>query len=136
MLLLIGCGSVGLVENGEEPVPGRVVIEPMGKVQFGSASPHGRSVSQEVLVRSFGDAPVRIESAWTEAVSEGVFYLPSDPFPRKLDPGEEFVFEVRFLPEARGTVQGSLVLTTDDGTVSDRALVGSGCEDEDADGDC
>lgn len=136
LLLVAACGPVGLVDNSEEPGEGLVVIEPLGKVEFGGASPYGRSVSQTVVASSVGEAPVRVESAYTESDVDGVFYVGNDPFPLTLRPEEEVSFEVRFLPEDRGTVRGTLVLEGEEGPVAERTLIGTGCADGDEDGEC
>lgn len=136
LLLVAACGPVGLVDYSEPPGEGLVVIEPFGRVEFGGASPHGRSVSQTVVVSSVGEVPVRVESAYTESDIEGVFYVANDPFPLTLHPGDEVSFEVRFLPEDRGTVRGTLVLEGEEGPVAERTLIGTGCTDDDEDGAC
>lgn len=138
LLLLTGCGQLGLVESMDESGEALVSLEPAGQIRFDRASPEGRSQSEEVLIVSSGDASVYVADVWVESSTARVFYTESElPFPKYLEPGAEIPVIVRFAPAAAGTFYGSLVVESGvDGAVLERQLVGEGCSDADRDGNC
>ncbi len=139
LFFLAGCGSFGLDEGPvaleSEPL---ISIDPDGDIVFEASSPSGRSQSEEVVVMSLGGVGAYVANVWVESTTEGVFFTGEElPFPKLMEAGEEIPITVRFQPTAAGTFHGVLVVETGtDGSILERALLGNGCRDSDADGNC
>lgn len=136
-LLLAGCGSFGLDPTVAQGGQSWIDITPTGEVQFGPASPSGKSVSQDVTVVASGDSDAVVTDAWIEATSAGVFVLPTElPFPRLIPAGGEVPLHVKFHPLAQGDFRATMVVEIEDGTVVERVMTGVGCGDSDDNGTC
>lgn len=133
---LLACGTVGLSAEEAKGGHARVDLEPKGRVDFGSVSPEARPAEATVTAVSIGTEPVIVEQAWIEGADSGAFYLGELRVPAHLDPEEELSIPVRFDPADGGAFNGTLVVQMNDGSIMERALVGSGCRDEDGDGEC
>lgn len=134
-LLSSGCGSVGLEENMVFDGKGMAEVAPDGMVEF-EDRPVGKGTSEDFEVDSVGDIPITIEDAWVEVSDPNVFFVGALPFPKKLDPGDSVGFKVNFEPQQSGIFYGTLIVTLDDGTTLERNVTGTGCNDDDHDGEC
>lgn len=133
---LVACGSVGLTSPEVEEGHARIDLEPRGRVEFGSVSPAAGPAEATVTAVSIGTEPVVVEQAWIEGADSGAFYLGELRLPAHLEPEDELSIPVRFDPDDGGAFNGTLVVQINDGSVMERALMGSGCRDADGDGVC
>ena len=136
--LLAGCGSTGL-DMIAPPIFGpQVEVIPDETIRFGQVSPHGVLAEREIWIRSVGDEPVLLVSAWLEGQDAPSFQLLYDPSPVRLAPGEELPLVVGFLPESSGEYQteARFDFSMDHAHRLSRVLRGYGCGDPDEDGGC
>ncbi len=136
LALLVSCGSVGLESWEQEAGPGRLDIDPKGRVEFPDTSPDGHSVESEVSVLNEGGSAAVIDDVWVEGAESGAFFLEGVRVPTQVQPGGTYTFTAHFLPEESGLHEGTLVVLTAEGAYLERLLMGSGCRDENRDGDC
>ena len=117
---------------------GRLEITPESPLEFGSSSPSGTPVIEEIRLSSTGPEPITVEGIEFEKDGKGSFYLANDPSPVNLDPGEGRVALLGFLPVDVGQYEGILVVYTDGngGEPLGISMLGYGCEDSDRDGTC
>lgn len=135
VLLSAGCGSVGLDPNMVFDGKGMAIVAPDGMVEFADR-PVGQGASEDFSIDSVGDIPITIEDAWVEVSDPNVFFVGALPFPKRLDPGESFEFQVNFEPQQSGIFYGTLIVTMDDGSTLERNVTGTGCGDDNHDGEC
>lgn len=135
--LLAGCGELGLAQVTIADGAAIVAVAPTGEIRFEDASPDGRSKSEEVTIGSDGDVAVYVADVWVES-EDTAFFLNEDlPFPKNMEPGEAIPVTLRFQPPRAGNFRGTLVIESGtDGTLLERPLFGSGCEDDDGNGRC
>ena len=137
LLLLVGCGDFGLADGVTADGGPLVSVAPEGQILFEPVSPSGRPQFQEVTIGAAGDVAVYIAAVWVESEDGAFSTLDELPFPKLLDPGEGIPIDLRFKPAAAGAFQGLLIVETGtDGTLLERALLGEGCVDSEADGQC
>lgn len=137
-ILLCGCGSpfLELADGGGGTL---FEIQPDEEVSFGMASPNGRPVTKEAWLRSYGSGSVAVESISLDQDARGVFTLAFDPTPCLLTGEDELPVEFRFHPDDSGQYSGrvSFVARVNGNELElTRKLTGSGCTDQDGDGEC
>ncbi len=132
-----GCG-VPYLEYDQETAGAQLKLRPLSEVAFGSISPYGAPLRQQLWVAANGDMSVAIEHVVLPSDGRGSFTLVYDPSPAVLEPGEEVPIDIRFHPDESGQFAGRLsVIAVAAGQHEiSRRLVGSGCGDADADGSC
>ncbi|MSP56537.1 MAG: choice-of-anchor D domain-containing protein [Myxococcales bacterium] len=135
MLLSGGCGSVGLDANTVFDGKGMATVAPDGMIEF-EARPVGQGTSEQFSIDSVGDIPITVEDAWVEVPDPNVFFVGALPFPKSLAPGESFEFQVNFEPQQNGIFYGTLMVAMDDGSTLERNVTGTGCGDDNHDGEC
>lgn len=137
LFALAGCGQVGMDETVDQDVAPWLSFDPDGPVSFGRVSPSGSAERSQVTLISNGDADVGVEDAWIESDPPHAFYFQNDlPFPMLLDPGDSVPLEVSFSPDATGEFHGTLIVQLEGGQIVERNLSGTGCKDNDRDGEC
>lgn len=137
ILLLAGCGQVGMDETVDSDPHAYLTLDPNGEISFGKVSPHGHSEEEQVTLTANGDSSLGVQDVWIESKPKDVFYFESDlPFPKNLHPGDSVPLTIRFRPDSTGSFKGTLIIEREDGTLIERNLTGSGCNDGDQDGDC
>ena len=134
--LLVSCGSVGLESWGQDAGQPHLDIDPRGRVEFPDTSPEAHSVEMSISVVNEGGASAVIDDAWVEGADSGAFFLEGLRLPTQVPPGGTYTFTAHFLPEEAGLHEGTLVVLTAEGASVERLLMGSGCRDENRDGDC
>ena len=92
VLLLAGCGEMGLDPLDYEVEGPELTVDPDGDIAFGSVSYAGDGASAELTLSSTGDQNLAIVDVYLDDATPLDFSLGSDlPLPIMLAPGEEFV---------------------------------------------
>ncbi len=120
--------NVALSGSGIDALIARVVVAPE-RLDFGDVIV-GTFVTERVVVRSVGTAPLEIASLVLDSNSSLDFVL-SDVVSEesvRLDPEEEIVVDVTYTPSAPGSDSGAIKLTTNDAAASSLtvSLAGTG----------
>lgn len=137
LCVLVGCGDFGLADGVTADGGPLVAVTPEGQIVFEPVSPSGRPQFQEVNITAAGDVAVYIAAVWVES-EDGAFSTFEDlPFPKLLDPGEAIPMDLRFKPPDAGVFHGVLVVESGtEGALLERQILGEGCVDSEADGQC
>jgi hypothetical protein len=138
LVAVCGCGSPFLELAGDAG-GAYFEIQPEEEVAFGLASPNGSPVTQEAWLRTYGSGNVAVESVSLDQDARGVFTLAFDPTPCLLSGEDEIPVEFRFHPDDSDQYSGrvSFVVRVDGSErVLTRRLTGTGCSDQDGDGQC
>ena len=143
-LMTMGCGTMGLSSYdtavGAEDIT--LGVDPRGNIEFGRVSPSkSKSELQDVVLYAQGEGMLNIVDVYLSDSSSTSFSMRQNlPLPMRMEDGEEFPVQVRFLPSTVGMFTGELVILLDDGSPEGDEvylpLSGKGCEDPGETGAC
>ena len=135
--LAASCGTVGLDDAVSDGSNGAAVLLPDGDFEFGEVSPDARHAETlTVQVKSVGIDAVAVQDAWMDTDDSSVMYMATNPFPKRIEPGESVAFDVKFSPADQDHYHAVLHVTLETGGEITRNVLGIGCPDRTRDGIC
>jgi len=141
LVILIGCGSIGLETTYDPSLSSGLEIEPMGTISFGNYDFGGDGGVETMTLFSVGDKDLAIIDIWFGDRTDDEFDFNSDdlPLPLMLAPGENFPLNIAFMPDSVGNYDGEVWVLVDGpsgGQEVSRRLKGQGCDPQSGSSSC